>query len=81
LFDNGQALGGPTNVTAGVASFLAATLPVGVNTITAQYLGDANTLGSTSPPITQLIAGTVALQITGTSGGITETADVSLTLQ
>ena len=81
LFDNGQALGGPTNVTAGIASFLAATLPAGVNTVTAQYLGDANTLGSTSSPVTQLIAGTVALQITGTSGGSSETADAILTLQ
>jgi subtilase family serine protease len=80
LIDNGQTLGAPTKVSAGIASFLAASLPVGVHTITAQYLGDSTTLGSTSAPITQLTTGTVALQISGTSGDITATSNFSVTL-
>jgi large repetitive protein len=80
LIDNGQTLGAPTKVSAGIASFLATSLPVGVHTITAQYLGDSATLGSTSAPITQLITGTVALQISGTSGDITATSNFNVTL-
>jgi hypothetical protein len=80
LTDNGQALGSPTKVTGGVASVLAASLPVGVNTITAQYLGDATTQGSTSAPITQLIAGIVNIQVSGASGGTTETTNFTATL-
>jgi subtilase family serine protease len=80
LIDNGQTLGAPTKVSAGIASFLAASLPVGVHTITAQYLGDSTTLGSSSAPITQLITGMVALQISGTSGDITATSNFNVTL-
>ena len=75
LFDNGQTYGSPTKVSAGIASFLSTNLPVGVHTMTAQYQGDAGTTGSTSPVIAQVIAGTVALQITGTANGITQMVD------
>jgi hypothetical protein len=80
LFDNGQPLGAATQVSAGVASFLAASLPVGVNAITAQYFGDAHTLPSTSPPIMQLITGTVAMQVNGTSASTTESASFTVNL-
>jgi hypothetical protein len=80
LYDNGQPLGSATKVSAGVASFLAASLPVGLNTITAQYLGDTHTLPSTSAPILQLIAGTVTMQVNGTSGSATETASFTVNL-
>jgi large repetitive protein len=80
IMDNGQVFGSPTQVTAGVASYLATSLPIGVNIITAEYLGSANTQPSTSAPITQLIAGTLAMQITGTSGATSETANFSVTL-
>ena len=78
LYDNGQTYGNAVNVSAGIATFLATTLPVGEHNITSQYLGDANTLGSTSAPIAQAITGTVGLQISGTSSGITQTADFSV---
>ncbi len=78
LYDNGQTYGSAVNVSAGIATFLAATLPVGEHNLTAHYLGDANTLGSTSAPIAQAITGTVGLQISGTSSGITQTADFSV---
>jgi subtilase family serine protease len=73
LYDNGQAYGSPVNVNAGIASFLATNLPVGVHNLSADYRGDANTQASSSTPITQAITGTVVLQISGTSGGITAT--------
>jgi acyl-CoA hydrolase len=78
LFDNGSAFGNAAKVNAGIVSFLTTNLPVGVHVITAQYLGDANTLGSTSAPITQVITGNVAMQITGTSNGIVQTADFNV---
>ena len=80
LFDNGQPLGAATQVSAGVASFLAASLPVGVNMITAQYLGDAHTLSSTSAPVMQLVAGTVTMQVNGSSGSTTESASFTVNL-
>src|SRR5215469_13513737 len=78
LLDNGTTYGNPSRVNAGVASFLTTNLPVGVHVITAQYLGDASTLGSASSPITRLITGSVPLQITGTSNGIAETVDFNV---
>ena len=80
LFDNGQPLGTATQVSGGVASFLATSLPIGVNTITAQYLGDTHTRPSTSAPIMQLVAGTVTMQVNGTSGSTTETASFTVNL-
>lgn len=78
LFDNGTTFGNATAVNSGVASILTTNLPVGVHVITAQYLGDAHTLGSTSSPITQLITGSVPMQITGTSNGIVQTANFTV---
>jgi hypothetical protein len=78
LLDNGSAFGNAAKVNAGIVSFLTTNLPVGVHVITAQYLGDASTLGSTSAPITQVITGNVAMQITGTSNGIVQTANFNV---
>jgi hypothetical protein len=80
LFDNGTTYGNPSRVNAGIVSFLTTNLPVGVHVITAQYLGDASTLGSSSAPITQVITGTVPMQITGTSNSIVETADFNVSV-
>ena len=78
LYDNGQPYAGPVNVSAGIATFLATSLPVGVHNLTADYRGDANTQASNSAPIAQAITGTVAMQVTGMSNGIAETADFSV---
>jgi subtilase family serine protease len=75
LYDNGQAFGAATSVGAGIASFLATNLPVGIHNFTAKYGGDANTRASTSGTIAQGITGTIGLQITGASNGLTQTAD------
>jgi hypothetical protein len=75
LYDNGQAYGSPVNVNAGIATFLATNLPVGVHNLSADYRGDANTQASTSAAIAQAITGTITgVQITGASGGTTVTA-------
>jgi hypothetical protein len=78
LYDNGQPFGQATQAVGGVASFLATSLPVGINTMTAQYLGDAHTLPSTSAPIMQLIAGMVTMQVNGTSGTTAETSSLTV---
>lgn len=73
LYDNGQVYGSAVKVSAGIATFLATTLPVGVHTLTATYEGDTRTVSSTSAPISQIITGQVPLQISGTNNGVTET--------
>ena len=78
LYDNGQTLGSTVPVSAGIATFLATSLPVGVHNLTASYLGDAHTQASTSAPIAQIIAGPVSLQISGTSGGVTQTLNFTI---
>lgn len=80
LYDNGQPYGAPTNVSAGIASFLSTNLPVGIHNITARYNGDANTQASTSSAIAQGITGTIGLQITGTSNGQSQTADFQVVI-
>jgi len=75
MVDNGQAVAGPIRVSAGIVSFLATSLPVGVHVMTAQYSGDSNALGSTSAPLTQAITGQVIIEISGSSNGIMQTAD------
>ena len=45
---NGAAFGGPISITAGVAAFSTAGLPVGTNVIRAAYPGDSNCVGSTN---------------------------------
>ena len=80
LYDNGQPFLSPVNVSAGIATFLAASLPVGVHNLTANYLGDSGTLASTSAPIAQVITGSVGIQISGAGNGVTETASLAVTL-
>jgi hypothetical protein len=75
LYDNGQALGGPGSVSAGIATFSSTSLPPGVHNLTAQYLGSTQILGSTSAPIAQIVTGSVSLQISGAASGISQTAN------
>jgi hypothetical protein len=78
LYDNGQAYGSQTNVSAGIATFFSTNLPIGVHNLTANYQGDSHTLPSTSAPIMQVVTGTTALQISGTANGVSETADATV---
>ena len=76
----GAQLVGTTQVVNGIATFFTTSLPVGINTMTAQYTGDAHTLPSTSAPIMQLIAGMVTMQVNGTSGSATGSASFTVNL-
>jgi large repetitive protein len=78
LYDNGQTLGSPANVSAGIATFLSTALPVGVHNLSATYLGSTTIEGSTSAPISQIVTGALVLQISGAANGITETYDFTV---
>jgi Pro-kumamolisin, activation domain/Bacterial Ig-like domain (group 3) len=81
LYDNGQPYSTQGTVNAGIAVFNVSSLPVGVHSISAHYLGDSGTEPSNSAPITQVITGGVPLQITAaSSSGLTHTANVTVTI-
>jgi hypothetical protein len=48
-------MGSPVVVSGGVAAYTTSTLPVGTQTITAQYSGDTNYAGVTSSPLSQVV--------------------------
>ena len=77
LLDNGQIYSSGT-VSAGIATFETTTLPVGIHVLSVQYSGDANTLPSTSAPITQIIAGSVSLAVTATAASSTHTTTLTV---
>jgi hypothetical protein len=79
LYDNGQMYLSSVAVSGGVATFLAASLPIGVHNLSASYLGDAHTLPSQSAPIQQAITGQTSVQITGTSG-LTQTLTLNISV-
>ena len=65
---------GSGTVSNDVATFTTTTLPVGTNSITATYVGDANYLGSTSTPATVV---TVSQDTTTTTVTFSPTLPVS----
>ena len=66
----------------GTATFQFLNLPVGTHVIGAAYSGDANNQGSqTSGTIAVVITGTVQINVSGTTGALTRTAPVSVTIQ
>jgi len=81
LYDNGQAFSTQGTANAGIAVFNISSLPVGVHSISAHYLGDTGTQPSNSSPITQIITGSVPLQITAAStSGLTHTTNVTVAI-
>jgi hypothetical protein len=81
LYDNGQVFGNAVPLNAGLALFTSDALPVGLHSISAKYQGDTNTLPSTSSSISQIITGTVNLQITASSqSGSSHTANFNVTV-
>ncbi len=55
-FYNGTTLLGAGTINAGVATLVTSTLPVGTNSITAQYSGDTNFTSSTSPAVSVTVS-------------------------
>jgi hypothetical protein len=81
LYDNGQVFGNAVPLNAGLALFTSDALPVGLHSLSAKYQGDTNTLPSTSASISQIITGTVNLQITASSqSGASHTANFNATV-
>src|SRR5262249_1463457 len=56
-FFNGTTGIGNSSLNSGVATLTTSTLPLGTNSITAKYSGDANFISSTSPALQQLVQG------------------------
>jgi sugar lactone lactonase YvrE len=65
-FLNGTTSLGTSTISSGVATLLTTALPVGTDSITAVYLGDANFAGATSAALSQMV-GTSAVNITSIS--------------
>jgi len=72
---------GQTSVASGAAQLSLNTLSVGAHGITAQYAGDSLNDSATSNGIEQVITGQASFTVTATSGSISQTSTVNLTLQ
>lgn len=82
IFYNGTTvLGTATSITSGVATLSVSSLPVGLNSLTAVYTGDAHDSSATSSSLAQLITGQTTVEITGTSGAAVHSTSVAITLQ
>jgi hypothetical protein len=69
-------------VVAGVAQAQISGLAVGVHTFTAQYSGDANTLGSqTNGSLNIAVTGSTGLTLQGSTGGLSHLTGVNFNLQ
>jgi hypothetical protein len=81
FFDGGAELGNGT-LEDGSAVLSTANLGIGVHSITAQYVGDANFSSSTSPALPESIIFTTTLNVTATDGsGNTGATSLAVTLQ
>jgi hypothetical protein len=80
FFDGATSLGNAPLQAGGITDLFSSTFVLGANTITAQYSGDANFAGSTSPPITQTVnAGPLVGTTTTLTGPAAATPGASLT--
>src|SRR5205823_3950055 len=67
---NGLAAGGPVPLISGSASFSTALLPLGANSVAAEYAGDGNCLGSTNS-LSQVVFGSSPIVPGSTLGPLT----------
>jgi hypothetical protein len=54
---------------------------VGIFTLTATYTGDATNSGSTSAPVNEAVTGNTVMTVTGVTGTLYHTTNVTVTLQ
>ena len=81
LGEPGLQLGSGTVIN-GTASFQLLNLPVGTHVIGAAYSGDSNNQGSqTNGTIAVVITGTAQINVSGTTGALTHTVPLSVTIQ
>ena len=79
FLDNGIAMGSPVAVSAGVATYTTAALPVGTQTITAQYSGDSNYNAATSPAVSQVVNTAILTVTANNASKVYGTANPSFT--
>jgi subtilase family serine protease len=81
-FYNGDTvLGSPVAVSGNTATLQITTLPVGLNSLTATYTGDRYNAGANSSAVPELITGQTSIAVVGTSGSISHSTNVQITLQ
>jgi hypothetical protein len=81
FYDAGTALGSPVSINGTVATLPVSSLPVGLDELTATYSGDDLNVGASSNQFPELITGTASFQIVGTSGSITHSSSLNVTIQ
>jgi type IV secretory pathway protease TraF len=79
FLDNGIAMGSPVAVSTGVATYTTAALPVGTQTITAQYSGDSNYNAATSPAVSQVVNKAILTVTANNTSKVYGTANPSFT--
>jgi len=79
LVEGGSILAAAT-VSGGTASFQTAALPVGTHSVSAHYLGDANTLASSSGTLNVTVTGTTSVAITTNPAATPAAAPITLTI-
>ncbi len=80
-FSDGSTTLGSASITGGTASLQLTSLSVGTHTITASYRGDASNNGSSSQALNQVITGNTAVTITTSSGSLSHTTNLTVSLQ
>jgi len=82
LFDGGTMIGTAATVSGGAATLTGpAALPVGTHSISAHYLGDATTLGSSSGTLNLTVTGTTTVAITTSPVGTPAAPAINVTIQ
>ncbi len=81
FFDGSTSLGNAVALSGGQASLTVSTLSVGTHSITAKYSGDSNDSQSVSQPYFEAITGATTFQVVATSGNISHTLGIKLTVQ
>ena len=81
FYDGTTALGNAADLSNGKANLQVSTLAVGTHSVTAKYTGDSGHTGSTSQPFYEAITGVTTLQVVASSGGLSHTLAVNLTVQ
>jgi hypothetical protein len=72
---------GTASLAGGTAS-LNTTFPFpGIFSVTAQYSGDSNNLNSTSPGVSESVTGSTVMQLSGQTGSLVHSVNVTVTVQ
>jgi hypothetical protein len=80
-FSDGTTALGSASVAGGTASLQTSSLSVGTHTVTASYSGDANNNASSSQALDQVITGSATVTITTTSGSLSHTTNLTISIQ